>query len=173
MVMGIFIVVGVDVAVNSNIGGYLTYKLGMDLEVAKYAKSMYFFAKMVGTFTGALLLTKIPSRKFLIGSAVLLLLTTLGLLLIQTEVSAWIMVALLSLGASNIFPLIFSIAVEILPKRSNEISGLMMMAISGGAIIPFLMGYAMEMVLHAGIFVLTACSVYLLFVGVYSSYKKV
>jgi fucose permease len=58
-----------------------------------------------------------------------------------------------------------------MPERSNEISGLMMMAISGGAIIPFIVGLAMDSWLPAGIFVLVACAVYLLYLGLISKEK--
>ena len=70
MVLGIFAVVGIDVGINSNIGTFLTEKLGVSMETAVYGKSVYFFAKMAGTFIGAMLLTKIASRKFLIGSSI-------------------------------------------------------------------------------------------------------
>ena len=69
---------------------------------------------------------------------------------------------------SNIFPLIFVITVDKMPERSNEISGLMMMAISGGAIIPFVVGYVMDLWLSAGIMVLVASAVYLLLIGIAS-----
>jgi fucose permease len=44
------------------------------------------------------------------------------------------------LGFANIFPLVFSTAVEALPQHTNELSGLMVTAIVGGAILPPLMG---------------------------------
>jgi MFS transporter, FHS family, L-fucose permease len=44
------------------------------------------------------------------------------------------------LGFGNIFPLIFSILIERFPEKSNELSGLMVMAISGGAVMPLVMG---------------------------------
>ena len=50
------------------------------------------------------------------------------------------MIFVIGLGIANIFPLIFSLTVEKYPERSNEISGLMIMAVSGGAVIPPLMG---------------------------------
>ncbi len=165
MVFGIFLVVGIDVAMNSNIGAFLTQKLGINEETAKYGKSMYFFAKMIGTFAGALLLTKIKARSFLIGSAAFAMISLLALTMTPNAVSAWLIIALISLGISNIFPLIFSISVAQLPQRANEISGLMMMAICGGAIIPFLVGIAMENWLSGGILVLVAGAVYLLGLG--------
>ena len=165
MVSGIFLVVGIDVAMNSNIGNFLELKIGIDAEAAKYGKSMYFFAKMIGTFVGAILLTRFSPRKFLAGSSLLAVLALTALAFAPSAVAAWVIIFIVSLGVSNIFPLIFSIAVTKMPERSNEISGLMMMAISGGAIIPFIAGFAMEKWLPAGILVLVLSAVYLLFVG--------
>lgn len=171
MVVGIFLVVGIDVAMNSNIGNFLEQKIGIDAETAKYGKSMYFFAKMIGTFVGAILLTKLAPRGFLIGSSILAIVSLTALAFTSVEIAAWIIIFLASLGVSNIFPLIFSISVGKMPHRANEISGLMMMAISGGAIIPFVVGLAMDSWLPAGIIVLVACAVYLLFIGLFTKAK--
>ena len=165
MVLGIFLVVGIDVAMNSNIGNFLELKIGISAENAKYGKSMYFLAKMIGTFAGAILLTKIPARKFLIGSSLLAIVALLALTVAPGPLAAWIIIFIISLGVSNIFPLLFSIAVGKMPERANEISGLMMMAISGGAIIPFMVGFAMDMWITGGILVLVASAAYLLFLG--------
>ena len=51
---------------------------------------------------------------------------------------------LAGLGFANIFPLVFSLAVESLPERANELSGLMVTAIVGGAFLPPLMGLAAD-----------------------------
>jgi len=168
MVLGIFVVVGIDVAINSNIGTFLSGKLGVGEEAAKYAKSLYFLAKMIGTFTGAVLLTRIASNKFFLWSSVLLVLALLALTFTPSETSAWVIIFIISLGASNIFPLIFSLTVAKLPDRANEISGLMMMAISGGALIPFLVGYSMSLYINGGILVLVACTVYLIIIALRS-----
>ncbi len=168
MVLGIFLVVGIDVAMNSNIGNFLELKIGISTDNAKYGKSMYFLAKMIGTFAGAILLTKIPARKFLIGSSLLAIVALLALTVAPGPLAAWIIIFIISLGVSNIFPLLFSIAVGKMPERANEISGLMMMAISGGAIIPFMVGFAMDMWITGGILVLVASAAYLLFLGLSS-----
>ncbi len=166
MVLGIFVVVGIDVAINSNIGTFLSAKLGVADEAAKYAKSLYFLAKMIGTFTGAILLTRIASNKFLMGSSILLALSLIALAFTPSEASAWVIIFIVSLGCSNIFPLIFSITVVKMPDRANEISGLMMMAISGGALIPFLVGYAMSLYVNGGILVMLACAIYLIIISI-------
>jgi fucose permease len=85
-----------------------------------------------------------------------------------SETSAWIIIFIVSLAASNIFPLIFSITVSRMPARANEISGLMMMAISGGALIPFLVGFAMSQYVNGGILVLIACAIYLIIISLRS-----
>jgi fucose permease len=166
MVLGIFVVVGIDVAINSNIGTFLSAKLNVADDAAKYAKSLYFFAKMIGTFTGAILLTRIASHKFLLGSSILLALSLIVLAFTPSEASAWVIIFIVSLGASNIFPLIFSITVTKYQDRANEISGLMMMAISGGALIPFLVGYSMSLYVNGGILVLLACAIYLIIISI-------
>ena len=171
MVIGIFLVVGIDVAMNSNIGNFLELKIGIDAEAAKYGKSMYFFAKMIGTFAGAILLTRFSPRKFLVGSSLLAALALTALAFTPGAAAAWVFIFIVSLGVSNIFPLIFSIAVTKMPERSNEISGLMMMAICGGAIIPFIVGFAMEKWLPAGILVLMLSALYLLIIGMSRTLK--
>lgn len=171
MVLGIFAVVGIDVGINSNIGTFLTEKLGVSMDTAVYGKSVYFFAKMAGTFIGAMLLTRLSSKKFLVWSSILAAVAMIVLAFTPSTIGAWIIIAVISLGVSNIFPLIFSITVEKFPQRANEISGLMMMAISGGAIIPFLVGYAMNININGGVFVLFLCAIYILLIALFSGKK--
>jgi fucose permease len=66
------------------------------------------------------------------------------------------------LGFANIWPMLFSITVEEKPKSANELSGLMCMAISGGALVPLLMGWLLDQKLGAMAFVVPAgCFAYL------------
>ncbi|MCL3779326.1 MFS transporter [Prolixibacteraceae bacterium JC049] len=169
MVLGIFAVVGIDVAINSNIGTFLQQKIGIGEEAAKYGKSIYFFAKMVGTFIGAIVLTKWNPKSFLFFSSLLALVFVIALSVISNHLLAWIFIGVISLGVSNIFPLIYSITVTKYPAKSNEISGLMMMAISGGAIIPFLVGLAMQYHPNGALFVLMLLLVFLLLINRWSS----
>lgn len=72
-------------------------------------------------------------------------------------------VVVASLGISNIFGMVFGLAMNKLPQKANEISGLMVMAIADGAIIPPVMGAVKGAVGPNGlVFVLLACLVYLL-----------
>lgn len=168
MVLSIFIVVGIDVGFNSNSGQFLIKQFGIDPTAAESGRSIYFFGRMLGTFSGALLLTRITSRKFFVWTSVLGIVCLVALLLIPSPAVAWGLVFLTGLAVSNIFPLVFSITVEKYPSRSNEISGLMMMAICGGAVIPLIIGWISDLSnVAAGMSVLIVGMIYLLAVALY------
>jgi FHS family L-fucose permease-like MFS transporter len=168
MVLSIFIVVGVDVGFNSNSGQFLIKQFGIDQTAAESGRSFYFFGRMLGTFAGAIMLTRISSRKFFMWTSALGILFLVAILLIKSTAMAWVLIFLIGLSVANIWPLIFSIAIEKYPSRGNEISGLMMMAISGGAVIPLLIGWVSDISSIAiGMSILIACMIYLLAVSVY------
>jgi fucose permease len=172
MVLSIFIVVGIDVGFNSNSGQFLIRQFGMEQTAAESGRSIYFLGRMLGTFAGALLLTKLSSRKFFAWTSVLGIVSLAGILVFSSPFMAWVLVFVIGLAVANIFPLVFSIAVEKFPTRTNEISGLMMMAICGGAVIPLLMGYISDLVsVAAGMSVLIFCMIYLLGVSLYTMKK--
>jgi MFS transporter, FHS family, L-fucose permease len=168
MVFSIFMVVGVDVGFNSNSGQFLIRHFGIDQTTAESGRSVYFFGRMLGTFAGAIMLTKIPSRKFFAWTSLLGILFFVAILLIKVVPVAWGLVFLIGMAVANIWPLVFSIAVEKYPARSNELSGLMMMAISGGAVIPLIVGLVSDISsVVQGMTILIACMVFLFGVSVY------
>jgi len=172
MVLGIFFLVGIDVGVNSFSGQFLMDKLNMDPEPAMRGRSLYFFGKMLGTFSGALLLTRFSAARFLLFSTLATLLTLLIFIWSPTPVIALSLMFLAGLASSNIFPLMFSLTAGKYVTRANEISGLMIMAVSGGAFIPPLVGKIADISsLTLGMYVFVACAAYLVFVSVYA-YKK-
>jgi fucose permease len=172
MVLSIFLVVGIDVGFNSNSGQFLIKQFGIDSTASESGRSIYFFGRMLGTFAGALLLTRISSRKFFMWTSILGIICLLVLLLSSAQIMAWVLVFLFGLAVANIFPLVFAITVEKYPTRSNEISGLMMMAISGGAVIPLIIGWVSDISnVTLGMSILLICLFYLLFVSVYSLKK--
>lgn len=173
MVLCIFLVVGVDVGFNSNSGQFLIRHFGIEQATAESGRSVYFFGRMLGTFAGALLLTRIGSRQFFLWTSVLGILAIVAILQIPSQVAAWILVFIIGLTVANIFPLVFSIAVEKFPQRTNEISGLMMMAICGGAVIPLLMGWVSDLSgPAAGMSVLIVCMAILASIALYTLRKK-
>lgn len=168
MVLGIFVLVGIDVGINSASGQFLMEKLGMAAEPAKQGRSLYFFGKMLGTFLGALVLIRISGRKFLLASSVASLVALLAFILSPTPGFALTLMFAIGLAASNIFPLIFSLTIEKYGTRANEISGLMIMAVAGGAFIPPVIGKITDLMnVTSGLFVLILCAIYLLSLSVY------
>ncbi|MFH0759957.1 MAG: MFS transporter [Bacteroidota bacterium] len=169
MVLGIFLVVGSDVGMNSNIANYLQKNFDVSLEEASRGISFYFAALMISRFLGAVLLNFFKPKPFLILTTLLTIVSFVGMILAPTPTVGKVFIFLAGLGSGNLFPLIFSITANKLPDRINEISGLMIMAVSGGAIIPPLMGLVSQNFGgSASIFVVVGCMVYILFAGLYA-----
>ena len=172
MVISIFLVVGIDVGFNSNSGQFLMKHFGIEQSSAELGRSIYFAGRTLGTFAGAIMLTRISSSKFFFWTSVLGIIAVVAILVIPSKIVAWGLVFIIGLAVANIFPLVFSIAVEKMPARSNEISGLMIMAVSGGAVIPLLIGWISDMSNIAfGMSVLLVCMIYLFSVSLYSLKK--
>ncbi|HQK71867.1 MAG TPA: MFS transporter [Bacteroidales bacterium] len=172
MVVAIFLVVGVDVGFNSNSGQFLMKHFGIEQTAAESGRSVYFFGRMLGTFLGAIMLTRIQAPRFLMWTTILSIASVAVLLVIPSKVAAWGLVFLTGLAVANIWPLIFSLTVGRFPERSSEISGLMIMAVSGGAPIPFLIGWISDMSnIVFGMSVLIVCLIYIFAVSVYNLKK--
>jgi len=171
---GILVHVGIDVGVNITAPKLLIERAEMALAEAGYATSLYFLFRTFGCFAGAFILAKFPLGNFFIFSVLLILLGILGLYFSFDTVTIYICVAVIGLGNSNIFPIIFSRALVYMPARNNEISGLMIMGIAGGAIFPLLMGVASDSLggQIGAVIVLTICVTYLLFLTSQSRFIK-
>ena len=137
----IFLYVGAEVAIGSLIVSYLMQRdvLGIGAEAAGKHVPLYWGMAMVGRFLGAYLLRVFRPGKVLAaaaGSAILLLLLSAAT---AGSVSAW---ALLAIGLFNsiMFPTIFTLASEGLGTRTAEGSGIICVAIVGGAVVPILTG---------------------------------
>ena len=73
-------------------------------------------------------------------------------------------IALVGLGNSNIFSVVFSQALLSLPEKKNEVSGLMIMGLFGGTIFPLLMGFASDAIGQIGaVLVMTIGVIYLFY----------
>jgi len=172
MVLGIFVLVGADVGMNSNIANFLQDQFGFTLERASLGISLYFTALMIGRFSGAVILNWISARKFLLLTAIVALISLAGMMLTHSAILVQFAIFMVGLGSANLFPLIFSIAVEKMPDRANEVSGLMIMAVSGGAFFPPLMGLvSTNFSIKASFLVLLIGMIYLVSAGIYSLKK--
>lgn len=169
MVLGIFVLVGSDVGMNSNIANFLQNQFGLTLERASLGISLYFTALMIGRFSGAVILNWISARRFLLLTAIVALVSIIAMLLTRSVIVVQIAIFMVGLGSANLFPLIFSIALEKMPDRSNELSGLMIMAVSGGAFVPPIMGLISANVsVKAGFLVIVIGMIYLVGAGIYA-----
>ncbi|UGU17212.1 MFS transporter [Sinomicrobium kalidii] len=165
-VLAIFLIVGLDVGMNTNIQNLLVQKFGLSLEQASLGISIYFAALMISRFLGALVLSRINNRRFLLWLSVLTVLFLVLLILSPTSEFALAMIFLVGLSSGNLFPLVFSMTINSMPERSNEISGLMIMAVVGGAIIPPVMGLINNAAgVSLSFVVLVCCAGYVFFSG--------
>ncbi|WLT30438.1 sugar MFS transporter [Geothrix sp. PMB-07] len=135
-VFGIFVYVGAEVCMAAFLKPTLE-TLGLNAKAAALAGPSLFF----GTLTVGRLVAgglKVSARAFFRLSAILGL---AGLVFIMTGTKPLVIlgVVLGGLGFANIWPMLFSITVEERPGRASELSGLMCMAISGGALVPLAM----------------------------------
>lgn len=168
MIISIFLVVGIDVGFNSNSGQFLMKQFGIEPVAAENGRTVYFIGRIIGTFAGAIMLTRISSRKFFVWTASLGLICLVAILLVKSSIVAWGLTFLIGLAVANIWPLIFSIVIEKNPLKRFEISGLVMMAISGGAVIPLLVGWVSDISgIALGMAILVACMIYLWAISVY------
>jgi fucose permease len=140
MVAAIFVYVGAEVSVSAGIPLLLKERFGIDISrEGLLGTGLFFTALTIGRFSGSVILTWMAPRRFLVVTALLSLAGLAGLFL-PTATLALVSFFVVGLGFANIFPLVFSIAVERMPEHTNELSGLMVTAIVGGAFLPPLMG---------------------------------
>lgn len=160
--IGILLIVGIDVGLNTTIPKLLMEKTGMSVSEAGLGSSLYFSARTIGSFVGAFLLAKIASDRFMQYSMMLALVGFILLLLVNSLLWISVLVVIVGLACSNVFSIIFSYALQHLPERDNEISALMIMGVSGGALVTPLMGILSDAFGQvAGLSLLLFCLLYL------------
>jgi fucose permease len=167
MVAAIFLYVGAEVSVSAGIPLLLKDRFGIDINrEGLLGTGLFFTALTIGRFSGSVILTWMAPKRFLVVTCLLALAGLAGLFLPSPTLAiASFFVA--GLGFANIFPLVFSIAVEKMPSHTNELSGLMVTAIVGGAFLPPLMGMvADQTTVMAGFLVPIAAVGYITWVAV-------
>lgn len=161
--LGIMCHVGIDVGTNTTAPKILMERMGMTLDNASFATSLYFIFRTIGCFAGAIILRSVSSKSFFLVSVGLMLVAMIALLVSEAQYMIYTAIALIGLGNSNVFPIIFSQALLDQPDKKNEISGLMIMGLFGGTIFPLLMGFTSDIMGQNGaIAVMTIGVLYLL-----------
>jgi FHS family L-fucose permease-like MFS transporter len=170
----IFLYVGAEVAIGSLMVSYLmqTSTLGLGAEAAGKHVPYYWFGAMLGRFVGSGLLRVFSPGKVLACAAA----ANIALLLLSANsvglVSGW---SLLTVGLFNsiMFPTIFSLASEGLGPRAAEGSGIICVAIVGGAVVPLLTGHTADgLGLKTALLVPAICYAGILAFGIYARRPK-
>lgn len=162
--LGIMCHVGIDVGTNTTAPKIIMERLGLPLEEAGFATSVYFIFRTAGCFLGAFIL-RAMSPKIFFGISVLMMLAAMVMLFVCDALGAiYVALGLIGFGNSNIFSVVFSQALIASPAEKNEVSGLMIMGLFGGTVFPLAMGYAADAVGQAGaVAVMTVGVAYLLY----------
>lgn len=142
--VGIMCHVGIDVGSNTTAPKILMERLGMTLNEAAFATSLYFIFRTVGCLTGSFILRVMNHRAFFTVSILMMALSMAGLAFGTSEAVLYTAIALVGYGNSNVFSLVYSQALLSVPDRQNEVSGLMIMGLFGGTVFPLLMGFAAD-----------------------------
>lgn len=162
--LGIMCHVGIDVGTNTTAPKIIMERLGLPLEEAGYATSVYFIFRTAGCFLGAFILRSVSPRLFFGFSVVLMLAAMVILFIGQSLTLLYVGIGMIGFGNSNVFSVIFAQALTASPSEKNEVSGLMIMGLFGGTVFPLAMGYAADAIGQDGaVAVMTAGVIYLLY----------
>lgn len=161
--IGIICHVGIDVGTNAMAPKLLMERLGIGLDEAAFSSSLYFAFRTLGCLSGSMLLRIVSGRTFFALSVVMMLLAMAGMAWGEAPAVLYIAIALVGYGNSNIFPMIFAEALRSDAEHGNEVSGLMVMGLAGGALFPIVMGFASDAVGQIGAVAVMAIGVGYLF----------
>ena len=163
--LGIIFVVGVDVGLNTAAPKILMERCGMNSIQAGYGPSMYFAFRTAGAFLGAILLARYSSVKFFKITTIVAVIALVTLIFASDKIAVFALLAILGFSIANVFSIIFSMAIQLRPDKANEISGLMITGVFGGAVIPFIMGLTSDVIGSqvGSVLIILLSAVYLLF----------
>ncbi|HLP16900.1 MAG TPA: sugar MFS transporter, partial [Bacteroidota bacterium] len=165
--VGIFMYVGGEVSIGSFLVSYMkepTIAGFSDADAGRYL-SFYWGGAMIGRFIGAALLQKIKAGKLLAFNAAAAALLVAVSMLTTGSIAMW---SILAVGLFNsiMFPTIFTLGVDGLGKHTGQGSGILCMAIVGGALVPLVQGVLADMpaigIQHA-FFIPVLCYAYILY----------
>lgn len=165
--VGIFLYVGAEVSIGSFLVNFLGQPFIAGLPAAEAGRylSFYWGGAMVGRFVGSAAIRYIKPGKALAFNAAAAALLVLVAMLTSGHVAMW---AILAVGLFNsiMFPTIFTLAVDGLGKHTGQGSGILCMAIVGGAIVPVIQGaFADTIGIHRAFFLPILCYLFILHYG--------
>jgi putative glucose/galactose transporter len=142
--LGIMCHVGIDVGTNTTAPKILMERFNMSLNDAAFATSLYFIFRTLGCLTGSFFLRVMNNKVFFTISVLMMALAMVWLGIGTRDTAVYFAIALVGYGNSNIFSMIFARALQSVPDKQNEVSGLMIMGLFGGTIFPLFMGFASD-----------------------------
>ncbi|MDA8694385.1 sugar MFS transporter [Pseudomonadales bacterium] len=172
--LAIFLYVGAEVSIGSFLINFLSESTIADLEemdAAKYV-SFYWGGAMVGRFIGAVAMQYIAAGKALAFNALAASLLVALAVFTDGHIAMW---SILFVGLFNsiMFPTIFSLGVSGLGQHTSQGSGILCLAIVGGAIVPLLQGLlADQFGVQLSFLLAIACYMYIVFYGLKGSVAK-
>jgi MFS transporter, FHS family, L-fucose permease len=165
--VAIFVYVGAEVSIGTYLVNYFKMpNIGgmVEATAAKYV-SYYWLGAMIGRFSGSALLRKLAPGKVLGGAAVVAS-ALVWISVMTTGHVAMGSIILVGLFNSVMFPTIFTLAIEQLGPLTGKGSGLLVMAIVGGALLPFVQGALADAIgLHTAFIMPAICYFYIVFYG--------
>jgi len=171
--VAIFVYVGSEVAIGSFLVSFLgqTDIAALSVQDAGKYVSFYWGGAMIGRFVGVALMQKIQSSRLLAFHALAAVLLILTAIFAKGDLAMW---SLLAVGLCNsiMFPTVFSLALNGLGSHTGQGSGILCVAIVGGAIIPLVQGMIADNVgLQMALFLPVSCYFYIGFYGL--RYSKI
>jgi FHS family L-fucose permease-like MFS transporter len=169
--VGIFVYVGAEVSIGSFLVNFLNDPTIADLEEAEAAKyiAYYWGGAMVGRFIGAAVMQKIAAGKMLAFCACMSVLLICIAIISSGSLAMWA-ILLVGLFNSIMFPTIFSLAINGLGNHTSQGSGILCLAIVGGAIVPLIQGVLADSIGVQSSFILPIfCYVFIVFYGLKGS----
>ena len=163
--IAIFVYVGAEVAIGSFLVNYFTQPDigGLTQKVAASFVAFYWGGAMVGRFIGSGLLQKMNTG-LLLGICAVCAAALVTISMLSTGHFAMWSIILVGFFNSIMFPSIFTLGVAELGPLTGDGSGIMIMAIVGGAIIPLAQGAIADRIgIHHAFFLPVVCYLYILF----------
>ncbi|MGH9497962.1 MAG: sugar MFS transporter [Terriglobales bacterium] len=162
---GIFTYVGAEVAIGSFLVNYFTQPgiSGLTTKAAAGYVSLYWGGAMVGRFIGSAVLRRVKTRHLLAFCASCTTLLLMTSILTSGHLAMW---SILAVGLFNsiMFPSIFTLGLAELGPLAGDGSGILNMAIVGGAVIPLAQGFIADKIgIHHAFFLPVVCYLYILY----------
>ena len=161
--MGIVFIVGLDVGMNTVAPKLLIERCSFTIDQAGIGSSVYFVCRTLGALIGSILLVRMGDIRYFRLHIFTALAFMILLFFVQGVWGILAIVGLIGFACSSIFSVIYSAALKSHPDKANEISGLLITGVFGGAVIPPLMGFLADS-LHSqagSLIALAGCMVYL------------